>query len=46
MKWSWKLGEMAGIGAYVHATFLLLIGGVAPVWTAQVAEAYETVNPR
>jgi Zn-dependent protease/CBS domain-containing protein len=29
MKWSWKLGEFAGIGVYVHATFLLLIGWVA-----------------
>ncbi len=29
MKWSWKLGEFAGIGVYMHATFLLLIGWVA-----------------
>ena len=29
MKWSWKLGEMAGIGVHMHATFLLLIGWVA-----------------
>ena len=26
MKWSWKLGEVRGIGVYVHATFLILIG--------------------
>ena len=26
MKWSWKIGEYAGIGVYVHATFLLIIG--------------------
>lgn len=25
MKWSWKLGEIAGIGVYVHATFLILV---------------------
>jgi Zn-dependent protease/predicted transcriptional regulator len=29
MKWSWKLGEFAGIGVYMHATFVLLIGWVA-----------------
>ncbi len=31
MKWSWKIGSYAGIGVYVHATFLLVIGWV--VWT-------------
>ncbi len=25
MKWSWKLGEFAGIGVYVHATFFLIL---------------------
>ena len=29
MKWSWKMTEIAGIGVYMHATFLLLIGWVA-----------------
>ncbi|MBI3046700.1 MAG: site-2 protease family protein [Acidobacteria bacterium] len=29
MKWSWKLAHVAGIGVYMHATFLLLIGWVA-----------------
>jgi hypothetical protein len=26
MKWSWKLGQFAGIGVDMHATFLLLVG--------------------
>jgi Zn-dependent protease len=25
MRWSWKLGTLAGIGVYAHATFLILI---------------------
>ncbi len=29
MKWSWKLGKVAGIDVFMHATFLLLIGWVA-----------------
>jgi Zn-dependent protease len=29
MKWAWKIGEIAGIGIYVHATFLILVAFVA-----------------
>ncbi len=32
MKWSWKLGRFAGIDAYVHASFLLLVAWAA--WAA------------
>ncbi|MEW5872640.1 MAG: site-2 protease family protein [Chloroflexota bacterium] len=28
MKWSWKIGSFAGIGVFIHATFLLIIGWV------------------
>lgn len=35
MKWSWKIGEFAGIGVYMHATFLLIIAWVILVhWSA------------
>jgi Zn-dependent protease len=29
MKWSWRIGRVAGIDLYMHVTFLLLIGWVA-----------------
>ncbi len=40
MKWSWKLGTVAGIGLYVHATFFLLIAWVGiTYWLAGGAGA-------
>lgn len=36
MKWSWRIGRVAGIDVYLHATFLLLLGWVAiSSWTAR-----------
>ena len=29
MKWSWKIGRLAGIDVYIHATFLILLAWVA-----------------
>jgi len=35
MKWSWKIGEFAGIGVYIHTTFLLLLGWIAVSYLLQ-----------
>jgi Zn-dependent protease len=35
MRWSWKIGRIAGINVFMHATFLLLIGFIVFVHWAQ-----------
>ncbi|MDA8239318.1 MAG: site-2 protease family protein [Nitrospiraceae bacterium] len=45
MKWSWKIGKIAGIGVYMHATFLILIGWVVlSHWTAGHTLGYAMVG--
>jgi len=35
MKWSWKVAEVAGIGIYIHWTFLILVAWVLVVEASQ-----------
>jgi len=35
MRWSWRIGTIAGIGVYIHATFLLLILFILGVYLHQ-----------
>lgn len=44
MKWSWRLGTVAGIALYVHATFLLLLAWVAVAEFQATRSAADTVN--
>src|SRR5438094_8332211 len=39
MKWSWKIGTVAGIGLNVHATFLLLVAWVGVTYWIQAGSA-------
>jgi Zn-dependent protease/CBS domain-containing protein len=44
MKWSWKLGQVAGIGIFVHWTFVLLIAWLAYVFVSQGTDFRGTVD--
>ncbi|HET9453363.1 MAG TPA: site-2 protease family protein [Gemmatimonadaceae bacterium] len=44
MKWSWRLGTIAGIALYVHATFLLLLAWVAVSEFQTTRSAADTLN--
>lgn len=44
MRWSWKLGEYAGIAVYIHATFLLLIGWIALLHWIQLGTIQAVIN--
>jgi Zn-dependent protease/CBS domain-containing protein len=44
MKWSWRLGSFAGIGVYMHATFLLLIGWVVLSYWLRGQNVADTVE--
>ncbi len=35
MKWSWRIGSIAGIGIYIHSTFLILLAWIALVHYAR-----------
>ena len=35
MKWSWRIGTLAGIGIYVHSTFLILLAWIGMVHYAR-----------
>lgn len=37
MRWSWKIGEVKGIGLYVHATFFLILLWVGGLYLAEGA---------
>ncbi len=46
MKWSWKIGEFAGIGLFIHATFPLLIAFVALpalIYGGDIVSALESI---
>ncbi len=43
MSWAWKIGKLAGIDVYMHATFLLLVGFIAVASWAESHNAAQTL---
>ncbi len=43
MHWSWKIGRLAGIDVFVHATFLLLVGFIVVATWVQSHDAMRTL---
>ena len=43
MRWAWKIGRLAGIDVYMHATFLLLVGFIVVVNWTQSHNAAQTM---
>ena len=43
MRWSWKIGRVAGINVFMHATFLLLIAFIVVVYWVQGHNVYTTL---
>ncbi len=44
MRWSWRIGQVAGIGIFIHATFLIIIAWVVFAhWSEGLKETFEGV---
>jgi Zn-dependent protease/CBS domain-containing protein len=44
MRWSWKIATVAGIGIYVHWTFVLIVAWVAYIYAAQAGRLLAAVD--
>jgi len=45
MKWSFRIGSLAGIGIYVHATFALILIWVGAIYYTQTGDPMQTASP-